>query len=183
MEPIHIIVGRNMQAIRKQRGLSLDKVSELTGVSKAMLGQIERGDTNPTVGVLWKIVNGLHISFTSLIDTDRQGVTVASPKESEPFTEQSGLYKAYPIFPFNPETRFEMFLVELEPGCVHTSEPHNKVNEYILVWEGHLTVTIADVQYTLRAGEAISFKADCPHTYHNGSDRPVRCHTVIFYGA
>ncbi|MGO4274411.1 helix-turn-helix domain-containing protein, partial [Paenibacillus sp. TAF58] len=66
-EPIHKMVGRKLLNIRKTRGLSLDQVADLTGVSKAMLGQIERGDSNPTISVLWKIVSGLQISFTSLI--------------------------------------------------------------------------------------------------------------------
>ncbi|MBO9610601.1 MAG: helix-turn-helix transcriptional regulator, partial [Paenibacillaceae bacterium] len=49
MEHIHIKLGRNLKSIRQTRGYSLDKVAELTGVSKGMLGQIERGETSPTI--------------------------------------------------------------------------------------------------------------------------------------
>lgn len=56
-EPIHKKIGKNLQEIRKSRGLSLDQVSEMSGVSKGMLGQIERGESNPTISVLWKIVD------------------------------------------------------------------------------------------------------------------------------
>ncbi len=55
--------GKNLNNVRKKRQLSLDKVAELTSVSKAMLGQIERGESTPTVNVLWKIATGLKVSF------------------------------------------------------------------------------------------------------------------------
>lgn len=183
MEPIHVKVGRNLQAIRKQRELTLDKVSELTGVSKAMLGQIERGETNPTVAVLWKIVNGLRISFTGLIEGDRQDVVVVTRNsETEPFLERDGHYRVYPLFLYDPITRFEVFLIEIEPGCRYDSEPHPKgVSEYIFVSAGRLKVTVADQDYLLSAGEAIRFQADCPHSYCNDTEQVLSFHNMIFY--
>lgn len=95
-EPIHKMVGRKLLSIRKTRGLSLDQVAELTGVSKAMLGQIERGDSNPTISVLWKIVSGLQISFTSLIEDDEPKITVVRSEDLSSFDEEDGQYRAYP---------------------------------------------------------------------------------------
>jgi len=57
----HISV--TLQLLRKQRGWSLDKTAAATGVSKAMLGQIERGESSPTVATLWKIATGFETSF------------------------------------------------------------------------------------------------------------------------
>ncbi|MDF2663062.1 MAG: family transcriptional regulator, partial [Paenibacillus sp.] len=51
MDHIPIKVGKNLKSIRKSRDLSLDKLAELTGVSKAMLAQVERGDSNPTISL------------------------------------------------------------------------------------------------------------------------------------
>ncbi|SIE94010.1 transcriptional regulator [Mycobacteroides abscessus subsp. abscessus] len=59
MDNIHKNIGENLRNIRRSRGLSLDMAAEATGVSKAMLGQIERGESNPTVTTLWKIASGL----------------------------------------------------------------------------------------------------------------------------
>ena len=61
-------VGKNLRKIRNDLGLSLDETSKLTGVSKTMLGQIERGESSPTISTLWKISSGLKISFTSILD-------------------------------------------------------------------------------------------------------------------
>ena len=54
MNAIHIRIGNNLQRIRKHRQLSLDKLADLTKVSKGMLHQIERGETQPTVTTVWK---------------------------------------------------------------------------------------------------------------------------------
>ena len=68
MEDLNLIIGNRLKTIRNNRNLSLSEVSEITGVSKAMLGQIERGQSNPTVSTLWKIANGLKVSFSMFID-------------------------------------------------------------------------------------------------------------------
>ena len=59
-------ISENLRRIRKARGMSLDTMSERTGVSKSMLGQIERGESNPTVSTIEKIAEGLKISFDEL---------------------------------------------------------------------------------------------------------------------
>jgi Predicted transcriptional regulators len=61
------LIAQNLKRLREERKLSLDRVAELTGVSKSMLGQIERGDSSPTVATVWKIANGLKVSFTTLM--------------------------------------------------------------------------------------------------------------------
>ncbi|WP_199616124.1 helix-turn-helix domain-containing protein [Paenibacillus alkalitolerans] len=182
MEPIHKKVGKNLQAIRKSRALSLDNAAELTGVSKAMLGQIERGDSNPTISVLWRIVNGLRISFTALIDDVEPEVTVVSPEEVEPFMEEEGAYRAYPLFPYNPRTKFESYLVELDPGCTHLSEGHNDgVEEYIFVQKGALELTVGEETFTAETGCSMHFSANRTHAYRNTGAETARFYTVIFY--
>ena len=68
MKNLNLIIGNKLKDIRNKRNLSLDEVAKLTGVSKAMLGQIERGQSNPTVSTLWKIATGLKVSFSLFID-------------------------------------------------------------------------------------------------------------------
>ncbi len=63
-------IGNVLRRVRFERGLTLGDTSDLTGVSKAMLGQIERGESNPTVSILWKISSGLKISFSELLSSE-----------------------------------------------------------------------------------------------------------------
>ena len=52
---IQLAVGENIHRIRKSQKLSIDRLAELSGVSKSMLGQMERGTVNPTISVLSKV--------------------------------------------------------------------------------------------------------------------------------
>ncbi|MGO4545413.1 helix-turn-helix domain-containing protein [Paenibacillus sp. 2TAB23] len=182
MEPIHKKVGKNLHAIRKSRNLSLDNLAEMTGVSKAMLGQIERGDSNPTISVLWRIVNGLGISFTTLIDEVDSDVTIATPGDLEPFSEEGGTYRTFPLFPYRLRNKFESYLVEMEPGCEHDSEPHNDgVEEYLFVQQGVLELEHGGESYKVTAGSAVHFHANQLHTYRNTGAETAKFFAVIFY--
>src|SRR5579859_404207 len=55
------VVGKNLRRLRTQRGLSLERLSRASGVSRAMLGQVELGQSAPTINVLWKIARALGI--------------------------------------------------------------------------------------------------------------------------
>lgn len=181
-DQIHIKIGRNLQSIRKARSLSLDQVAELTGVSKAMIGQIERGDSNPTISILWKIVNGLHLSFTSLLDDEVADVNIVRLQDVVPFQAEEGLYRSFPIVPFDHRKGFEIYTVQMEPGCIHHSDPHNKgVEEYIIMTKGTLALTIQQETYRLNEGETIHFTADTAHTYHNDSNEMTVYQAIIYY--
>ena len=65
---IYQAVGQNIHRIRKAQQLSIDRAAALSGVSKSMLGQIERGLVNPTVSVLARIAGGLHVPIEQLVE-------------------------------------------------------------------------------------------------------------------
>ena len=66
-------VGANLERLRRQRGLSLERLAGLAGVSRAMLGQIETGESTPTIALLWKIARGLDVRFADLLGDDAGG--------------------------------------------------------------------------------------------------------------
>ncbi|NUU62309.1 helix-turn-helix domain-containing protein [Paenibacillus agri] len=177
---INISISKNVSRIRKERKLSLDQTAELTGVSKAMLGQIERGETNPTVTTLWKIANGLHVSFSSLIKEEAPLVTVVSKKNA--ITEDDGNYRVHSLFPFDSKKQFEIYSIELEPGCSHESEAHyDGVEEYVLVSEGVLELSMEREQYIIEPEMSVMFQANRPHTYRNVGTSTVKFFNIIHY--
>ena len=52
MDTINLLVSKNIRRIRQEKDLSLDELSKLSGVSKSMLAQIERGSGNPSLSTL-----------------------------------------------------------------------------------------------------------------------------------
>lgn len=83
-------IGQQLRFYRQQRQLSLDELSEITGVSKPMLGQIERGASNPTVAVLWKIASGLQVPLASFL---MKNPSIKLIREDEqPFSKKIMIY-------------------------------------------------------------------------------------------
>ncbi|MGG3890830.1 helix-turn-helix domain-containing protein [Metabacillus fastidiosus] len=182
MKEIHVVVAENMKTYRKANKLSLDKVSELTGVSKTMLGQIERGESIPTITTMWKIANGLKVSFTSLIKESTNNITIISKNDLLELPENDGKYKVYPYFPFENDKQFEIYMVEIEPGGYLEAAPHHDgTEEYITVFDGQLELTILGQTYLLEKDHSIRFKANCIHTYHNPSNELTRLNMTINY--
>lgn len=182
MKNLTTIIGKNLNNIRKQKSLSLDKVSELTGVSKAMIGQIERGESNPTVATLWKIATGLNVSFSYFMEEIEEDIRYVSCSEIDPILENDKRMKVYPLFPYDNKRRFEVFMITLEPGCNHQSLPHNEgVEEYIIVTKGKMELLIEDNIYSLSDGDAISYFANKKHTYRNISNTQTCFQHIIYY--
>lgn len=183
MKNLNLIIGNKLKNIRNKRNLSLDEVAKLTGVSKAMLGQIERGQSNPTVSTLWKISTGLKVCFSLFIDESQYDLKVVDQNDISPIIEDNNRMKLYPIFPFDANKGFEIFTIELEPDCNHISTPHNDgVEEYIIVTEGKIEINIDDKKFILQKGNSIRFMANKPHTYKNiNQDRSVFQNIILYF--
>jgi transcriptional regulator with XRE-family HTH domain len=89
-EQISLKIGERLKEIRNTRQLTLDDVAELTGVSKPMLGQIERGQSLPTINVLWKISTGLKIPLSFFCRQQEAEYTVAGLDKENGITEENG---------------------------------------------------------------------------------------------
>jgi transcriptional regulator with XRE-family HTH domain len=164
-QPIDAIAD-NLRTIRENRGLSLDKLSEVTGVSKSMLRQIETGKSSPTIATIWKIANGLHLSFTALLRKPVVDAEVRSFRGEEPLTAESKHYRVFPLIPFEPQQSFETYYVEIDPDTAFHGEPHEgNVFEYVFVISGKLQISVEDKEFQISNGEFLQFQANCPHKY------------------
>lgn len=177
-------ISHALKTLRKERGWSLDKTASETGVSKAMLGQIEREESSPTIATLWKIANGFNIPFsTFIVDCSPDAkITIHSAGKSEPLHPQETKIKVFSLFPYDKELHYEIFLIELEPGCEHISPPHNPgVIEHVLVASGNMQIFVDGAWKALKQGEGLRFDASKPHGYRNISQQIAIIHDIIHY--
>lgn len=175
-------IGSVLKRVRFERNLTLEDTSNLTSVSKAMLGQIERGESNPTISTLWKISTGLRISFSELLGSGTENYKALKIDEIDPVYESDGKMELYNVFPFDPITGFEYFYIKLIPGASHVSPPHqDSSEEYIVVTEGTVQMTIGDDTFDLEAPTALKFKANENHVYSNPYDKVAIFQNIVRY--
>jgi transcriptional regulator with XRE-family HTH domain len=177
------IVGANLRRLRGHRGLSLEKLSRLSGVSRAMLGQIELGQSAPTINVLWKIASALGVPFSGLIGSrPTGGVHVLRGEQAKRLTSHDGSFSSRALFPFDEPRRVEFYQLTLVPGGVERADAHAPgTTENLVVAEGSVEIEVSGRKEVLAAGDAIVFEADAPHVYRSRSDRETVMYLVMTY--
>lgn len=182
MEELNLKIGDRLKEIRIRRQMSLENVAELTGVSKPMLGQIERGQSTPTINTLWKIATGLKVPLSSFCRQNETQYRLAFPDDENVITEENGQMRAFPLFPYDPIRNVEIFYIEFDAGVRHSSERHTDgVEEYVTVIHGTLEMVIGQERVILKERQSIRFRADVPHSYNNCSKDQCSVYNMIFY--
>lgn len=173
-------IASQLKAQRKDKGWSLDKTAQATGVSKAMLGQIERGESSPTIATLWKIATGLSCSFSAFITQQDESMRTDGPVQ-QPDIKRDPNMQVKTLFPFSQQTRFETFEITLTENHTQHSEPHQAgVTEHLHVLEGELQVAQGETWHTVNAGEQFILSGDQPHAYRDNAG-VTRFLDIIYY--
>jgi transcriptional regulator with XRE-family HTH domain len=175
-------LGERVKELRRTRGLTLEGLAELSGVSRAMISKLERGEKNPTLVVAAKLAEGLGVTLSRLAGMEERREAVVVPKERRMVMR-------------DPETGFERqllspnsvglgveFILNRIPRGSTSGEfpPHRKgVEEQIVVERGMLRATLAGEEYLLGQGDAIYFEADVPHRFDNAGDEECTYYLVI----
>lgn len=172
-------IGANLRQFRVNKGISIEALAKQIGVSKLTLLNIERGEANPTLSVIWKIANGLKIPITALLSIEAD-VSIARKKDSMKLSSLNDVFVAEPLFP--SQGLVELYRGYLQPQGEYFSEAHQAgVIEFVTVMSGELTVEVDDDTYHLDEYDSIRFKGDHPHKYANPSSALTILHFVISY--
>ena len=178
-------ISLTLKELRREKGWSLDKAAEKTGVSKAMLGQIEREESSPTIATLWKIASGFDTSFSSFIEDIQTEFNkpVLRSGETQQLHPSDEKIRVMPLFPFEEQLNFEVFVIELLPNCEHLSPAHQPgVIEHVVVITGEMEVLVDGAWHKLKKGEGLRFDANQAHGYRNLATKTAIIHDMIHYG-
>jgi transcriptional regulator with XRE-family HTH domain len=177
------VVGENLRRLRNRRGLSLEKLAQQSGVSRAMLGQIELGQSAPTINLLWKVARGLGVNFSALITGQSAGGTrVLRAREAKLLTSSDRTFTSRALFPVDEPRRVEFYELRLSANGREKADAHPPGTlENLVVSEGSVEIEVAGERHALDAGDAILFAADEPHVYKNRGKGDAVMYLVMTY--
>jgi transcriptional regulator with XRE-family HTH domain len=179
----HPAIDQNIKKIRKKRNFTLDMLSEKSGVSKAMLSQIESNKVNPTVTTVWKIAQGLDIEMSLLLE--------GSGEEQHRFSVFPGTYTQVldtrsegihlkVLTPVSYAEDIEVYLLTIDPKAVLNSAPHETGTEEMLtVQKGNVRVSAGKKTADLTRGDFIIYNCDVEHSIENNSDETAEIHMIV----
>ena len=167
------LLGARMKDLRRERGLTLEELAEHSGVSRAMISKVERGEKNPTLVVAAKVAEGLGVTLSEILGVEERREVVVVPRERRMIMR-------------DPETGFERqllsptfagrgveFVRNVVPEGSTSGEfpPHRRgVEEYVVVEKGRLKAVIGGEEHLLEKGDALYFEADASHRFDNAGD-------------
>lgn len=178
--------GDRIHALREAMGLSLRELAGRTGVSAAMLSQVERGETSPTLAVAAKIAAGLDLSLSQLLRLD-EGQHVVISRAGEHRHYERGGHSFEELTPPLPGQRADVSLHCLQPGTATGGrddppmhEPGSR--ETAVVLSGTVALVVDGRRHELGSGDAVTFDADLPHHFENEGDETAEFLAVIAAG-
>ena len=170
-----------MRELRRERGLTLEELAERSGVSRAMISKVERGEKNPTLMIAAKVAEGLGVGLSRLVGIGAREVVVV-PRDRQMVMR-------------DPETGFERrllssnfgsggveFVRNVVPKGSTSGElaPHGRVvEEYVAVEKGRLRAIIGGEQYLLEEGDALCFETNLSHRFDNAGDGECSYYLVV----
>jgi len=161
---IHDRLAASLREARKARGLSLDAVAKLSGVSRSMVSQIERGESSPTVATLWNLTQALQVDFAGLLEgKPAPGIEVTRASAAPVIARSSGV-RIRILSPAETVGEHEVYDLAFEAGAALVSDPHSAgCREHLTVIEGEMCVTSGEEDEDLGPGDTARYAADRPH--------------------
>jgi transcriptional regulator with XRE-family HTH domain len=176
-------VADNLRRLRLARGLSLERLARASGVSRAMLGQIELEQSTPTIGLLWKVARALGVPFSALIAVPTgEPAQVLRVAQAKILKSANGRFSSRALFPFDEDRGVEFYELRLSPRAVERAEAHSPgTTENLVVAKGSIEIAVGGERHRLGAGDAIQFGAETAHEYRNRGEFEAVMYLVMTY--
>lgn len=168
-------LARRIRETRKSKGLSLEATSRLSGVSRSMLSQIERGESSPTIATLWNLTRALQVDFAGLLDEGDTGSAIKEIMRANrtPTIDSQGEGCTIRILsPPEQAGQLEVYEIAFAKNGALLSEPHRQgCIEHLSVLEGTLRVTAGDDRAEISSGDTLRYAADTPHSIRTNGQK------------
>jgi quercetin dioxygenase-like cupin family protein len=176
-----------LKLLRVQRRMTLQNLSEKSGVSISLLSQIERGLSAPTITTLQKIANSLEITLSSLFSDNETAAPVSFTKGKPPNSDGVSVVRKgdrkrlimpwgadYEMLSPNLQHKIEFILLHYPAGTELEEFYSHHGEECGIVLEGRFRGIIGDQEIILEAGDSIYYDSSIPHRWENAEETEVR---------
>ena len=161
-------IGQRLKTLRQRQGLSQRKLAQIAGVSNATVSLIEHGRTDPSMGLLRKILNSLGVSFAEFFSSETSTSEKYFYSRDELSEIGSGPISYLQVGSDLSESQLQILYERYDPGAdTGQSMLSHDAEEGGIVLQGRLELTIGDEIQVLSAGDAYLFNSRLPHRFRN----------------
>ncbi|SMX29355.1 HTH-type transcriptional regulator PuuR [Pelagimonas phthalicica] len=170
-----------LKQARKERGLSLEAVANLSGVSRSMVSQIERGESSPTISTLWNLTRALQVDFAGLLEEgdNKDQIEVLRTTDVPSIDNMGQGCQIKILSPPEEAGGHEVYDIRFEEGGSLNSAPHTRgAVEQLTVLAGAVQVVSGGADERLGQGDTARYAADIPHSIAS-IDGPARVFLIV----
>jgi transcriptional regulator with XRE-family HTH domain len=162
-------LAERLRTLRSERGWSLKRLSDICGVSRSMLSEIERGEANPTVAVALAIATAFGQTLDELVGPQRRSCLEVIRADDPHYVYRSDEdCRIRTLSPLHAARTLEFYEVTLRPGGGLRSAAHfTGTREHLTVERGSVRVEAGDESVELGKGDSIAYPADVEHAIVN----------------
>jgi len=176
-------IGRQIRRMRREKGITLEKVGELTGFTKAYISLIESGKKLPPIGTLSKIAHVLDVDIGAFFNQKKteDDVNVVRKEERKTVVRDgtaSG-YQYKTIAPMKRRKKMEPFVITHSPHLDKEIFVDHEGEELFYVLKGTINIFFGEKKYCLREGDSVYFDSSIPHRSEGVGDKPAEALVVI----
>lgn len=170
-----------LKEARRAQGLSLEAVSNLSGVSRSMVSQIERGESSPTIATLWNLTRALQVDFAGLLEAQgtKDQIDVLRSQDVPKIENMGQGCRIRILSPPEDAGGHEVYDIRFDKGGDLSSSPHTRgTAEHLTILDGDVRVRSGEAEMQLTAGDTARYAADVPHAIvsENG---PARVFLIV----
>jgi transcriptional regulator with XRE-family HTH domain len=178
-------VGATLQRLRLARGLTLEDLSRIAGVSKSMLSQIEREKANPTIAITWRLANALGVPIGDLLTSSTREVDTIRLLEAHETPTLPGSHAGYVLRILGPMElagKYEWYELTLAPGGQLVSDPHDPgTTEHLTLMHGAMEIEVGAATKKVKLGATARYPADLPHAIRNTGKAEAKALMVVIH--
>lgn len=176
------IAGR-LKTLRAEKRLTLDELSAVSGVSRAMISRIERGDASPTAALLSRLVSAFGLSLSAFFEKAEKVASPLARRACQPvWRDPETGYVRRSISPFGMPARADLVEVEFPAGKT-LSYPalsgHPAMVQHVWLFSGVLEMTADGATHRMQAGDCLFMTLSAPHVFHNPGQAPAHYCVII----
>jgi transcriptional regulator with XRE-family HTH domain len=164
-------LGEALKRRRLEQHLTLEQLSAKSGVSRAAISKIERGDSGASTPVLGKLAEALDLSISQLVGGGLRSEPVLHiPRDRQPvFVEDATGFERRSLSPMYLGRGIDFVLNHLPPKAKTGPFPSHRqgVEEHLYVTKGRLKVTLDGEEHVLQPGDFLFYRGDLNHTFEN----------------
>jgi len=184
IEPIAQVLCEKVKGLRKDKGWTLEGFATISGVSRSMLSQIERGQANPTLAVACRIAQAFSISVGELVDEPWTASAIEVIRRNDPafLYRSDSQCKIRTLSPLNMEKNIEFYELSISVGAQLKSAAHFEgAREFITVEKGSVEITAGADTSMLNEGDSAHYRGDVAHNITNTAAVEAVCFLVVSY--